>query len=697
MRLLRFKLVLILLPFFLLSLPSCRQESSPETYVDEADLLTISEINGDYKPSLYGVNLINQNAERQAIVDAKINDDKSLSFALDDQYFRTIQDKSLFSTADEIIAMGDQIRPYPNDIFAMLKVEIAPKKLTGIAGTIYYSQFPIFYKYTQFLAAQRTSLLKNVNLSKVGYQKVIIKDFVTGKPVPHAQIIAAMNGTTIDDNNLGQQVQMKSWESNLLRPIRTYTNVNGEAYIYPLTVVGNTRFFSFIAYADKYCIYMSPPVEWTPNAKTANTYTIKPCATTSKTAIGLVATPATKEKLFLIPIDSGATASVIHTNGRTVTFRVDSISPVIRNMQIKFIEGLGPNGQANPEQPVINLQDRSRYPFKFQSEFTITIPASFVSTGTENGSFTIEVSSSNSESEVFSTSYLYGKRFSQILSPSWADLKIYGPLLVQNVINGDPKTTFTLHHNSLCKDGAALGVQVGTGPKVYADCKESQAQFTVDDLKIDPLNTKTGGFVSMRVYLRDIFGNLSQDDDSGDASNNAKQVFVDYGIPDLVTSLLTLQQTELGFAHFNDAQGTNASPFNFIPYITPTPLTPSTIGGFVFRFGSPDLCKTHSDLSQRDGVSTNDQKIGLTVQKFRIGSSPTTISSKNYIDCVENPAANPTKAANLIIDPADIEFPSFNAGNANFYLQVKDSAGNESLPYNFTIPHCPASTLCWDQ
>lgn len=695
MQLVRFKLADNLLLFFLLSFfLSCRQESNPETYVDEADLLSIPEISGEYKPSLYNVNLINQEGERQTIVDAKIANDKSLSFTLDDQYFRTIQDKTLFSTADEVIAMGDQIRAYPSDIFAMLKIEVAPKKLTGISGTLYYTQFPIFYKYTQFLAAQRQSYLNSVSLTKVGYQKVIITDFVTGKPVPHATVIAAMNGTTIDSNDAGQQVQMQAWEADLFRPIRTYTNVNGEAYLYPLTVVGNTRYFSFIAYADKYCIYMSPPVEWNPNLKTATSYSIKPCATTSKTAIGLVATPAAKEKLFLVPIDSGITASVIHTNARSVAFRVDSISPVIRSMQIKFVEGLGPNGPANPEVPVINLIDKSRYPFKFQSEFTLTLPASYVSTGTENGNFTIEVTSSNSDSEVFSTSYIYGKRFNQILSPSWISLLIQSPLQVLNVINGNAKTTFTLRNENLCKDGAALGAAIGSGPKVFSDCKESQAQFNTDDLKLDPSNAKLGGFQTMRVYLRDIYGNFSQDDDSGAASNNAKQVFIDYAKPDLVTDPLVLQHTILGFANYTDAQGSNAHPFVFASKI----LQPSTIGGFNFRFGSPDLCHSNAGTTQGDGVSADETKIGLTIQQFRIAANPTAIKSKPYTNCIEDPTAATVVTSNGAIDSADIEFPSIDSGDATFYLQVKDAAGNESDPYQYTIPHCPdpgAGPLCW--
>lgn len=696
----------ILFAYIFALLLSCSQEGGDSDnakvyWVDTSRKVLGLVDKGSVDLAPYTLNYINKKGQRVAIESFKLNPDATFSYTLNNDMLLNIKD-SLFSEAETIAAMGDSITPYPDFAEAIARLELAPKSFEKDQGTIFYTQYSMPFRKSDLMASQKT--LENTTpytLQEVAYQKVKIVSLTDNKPIPSASVIAVPNGHIKTENAVKKLI----WMEALYRPILTQSDDNGEAMLYPLNIKGDAPSYSIIAYAHNYCTYVSEPLSLLKiETQKQPIISLRECPNKEKNALGFIAEIGPEANTYTIKIDTGEDAPVGYVNSHDFPIRIDSFSPNMAGLKIRFMEGLGPTGIENASVPVVNMSDGDRFPLKFQSRLSLNLPIFFNKTSSDSGAFTFEIKSLDPAVSTNKdlSAYIYGTRNSTAPAYAFAKTLVIKGKNEPNILSGLEGGIVTFNSDK-CENEMEIGVRhEALEETVFFPCIKKVATGKVEDLKLDPDDKKIGGPKKIRVYIKDLFANVSGDDP---ARSNEISVFVDYGKPDLAISNLNIA-SEIGFTKSIEPAGTNQIKYYFplgmekydgtgfdTLIITPTLITD---GDLVFRFASPDTCKTKG--TKEDGYLDKSES-GIGIYKYRIAATVEKLPDATYIGCSDPSKA---KALDWKVKTGDLAFPIVETQTLNFFLQVIDIAGHESLPQKYSIQPCPGEgsdleniSMCW--
>lgn len=601
---------------------------------------------------------------------------------------------SLYTYAETVAAMGDVLPSYPQGVEAVMKLEITEKRFEKTSGKISYTQFPSFFKRNDLISQDPTSLSNSIVLSDVGYQKVKILSLKDDSPIKEASVMAIVNGEIKSDDGR----VTKAWLLPLYRPVLTKTDAKGEAYVYPLNVSGESPTYSLVAYAPDYCTYVSASSAFKVDTPEV-VLKLKECPNTDK--LGFIVSVNSPSKVTQETDKTIGKIAVGNTNSMFFSLRIDSRTPLMRGIKVKFLEGFGTKGAENKTILPVTLSDTNRFPNKFQSELLMDLPLTFDTSRTENGTFTfqvqsLEIDAGRQKESSDLMSYIYGRK--STVAPTGDFLKtltLTGDSLQENLIAGDAGSKLFVTV-PLCDNDSELVLKTDEKLSVSVACKDGKAVFLVDDLHLDPTGSKQGGKRTFKFYLKDKFGNLSSEDDG---ATSAITVFVDYGTPDLIKNPFVLSK-DIGFTQLGIAHGTFAKPYTFPQGVKDSNGKYDTIimsaksqESIVFRFTSPSVCRTEG--SDADGLLSSLD--GVRLAFYRIGNTGDSLVKAAFSTCF----ASGETTDYLVKMAKDITYPSDKTQKASFLIEVVDVAGHHSSPYSYEIPPCPTSgvydniSVCW--
>lgn len=643
----------------------------------------------------FDINAIVIDGTKKPLDGATFKSDGKLSFNVKSADYLN-KDTQFITEAEKIVAMGNSIRSYPNNTQAVIRVEVAEKiSNTKISGEMLYLHFPIAFTESDLLNANQEYGFSDIKtLTKVGYEKIEFKDLDTNEAISDVSFISIVGGSfteTAEDASKTLK-EYSLWEDYGLRPSISNSDKNGIGTVFPIVLDNNNQYYSIIAWAKGYCTYVSRPYYWNISKEKSEIIKLKECKDVKIDSTDFVLSAGQNELEHETTIDSGGKEKAIFSNKNYMTGRIDSFSNKVGGISLRLLEGLSPTGIANPSVNIVEFASDKRYFFKFQSDFSFTLPDYFLSTGTSNGNFSIEVTSKHLSPYSEKTKHLYGKKLFRNLPLDFASTYIKS-YQVENVLSGLDESTITISYKN-CDDETKFGIKY-LGETTYELCNENIALFKTSDIGLDPNKEQIGGQITLEFKILDLYNNES----TIGSSNTQRSVFIDYGKPklDYENNSSVALMRDLGLAESIDTPGTNATPYIFrsgalVGGVSNTLIvTKNSVSGLVFRFKSPNKCFIEGD--SKDGESVSD--LGEKIYAMRIASSSSRLSSKEYEAC----GYNDSEANDLLLSYEDIVFPNSTSEKASFYLQVKDLAGNESEPTQYFIDPCPNDLtgirICW--
>ena len=391
-----------------------------------------------------------------------------------------------------------------------------------------------------------------------------------------------------------------------------------------------------------------------------------------------------------LPLENGDKAKFGLTNKSYIPLKINALSLELRGFLIRIYEGDAAQGEVKLEKQLL----------AFASNPVVDIPVAFQSGTSENGRFTMAISSLFSEADRKKygeppIQILHGVRNTSKPVIDKSTLTLSSSSDVSNVISGLAENTFIVKYPR-CVDGYSIAARLGISSidiskLVFAPCANKQATLTTQSV-VPASASQLGGTDMLHFFIKDNFGNIS--DDSKD-SLNALSVYIDFGKPDLATQGIGVN-SRIGFVAAGTPKGTQAAPTLFGK--SADGLSTETLqiaatqsGSIVLRFNYIENCK-HDAPSTADGIS---DPLGQKIAKFVMAKSSAAaeaLDATSFISCGEDQT----------LTAADFEFPSDSALPASFYLRIVDAAGNASAPHLFTIPACAGITLndgnnkvCW--
>lgn len=692
-------LTFVFLCFFMFS---CRSDHGRIFWVDESRNVTLGMDKNKTDLTDYELNLVNAKGLRTLATHYQLGDSE-ISFLMDDE---SLLKETLYSLAETVPAMGRSLPAYPERSAAVARIEIRPKTLSGSSGKVSYVQFAIPLLESDLVAASQDIFLsRQVRMTEVSYKKIRIIDLDSAQRIPQASVIAVISGSYTDESS-GEN--LAAWKNELYRPVIARSDENGEAFLLPLShELGEISAYSVIAWAEGYCTYVSG--ELLLNNEEIPEISLRSCPDADQSTIGFKADFTNNYNVFedIIPVDS-VRRRVAYVSDRKSSVRVDSLSPVIRGIKLKVTEKHVPGGQENLSVPIVDYADPDQTAkFIFYSDLTFSVPFIFSYNNLENGDFLTHIFSSSAESEtsvqdIRQLQTLYFKKNTTAPDLSFTDnLSIKGKIK-EGIISGRSGSEFYLS-SELCEDGMFLGVSEIAGDITFSSCDQHIATFSKDSVTFFEDSLSAGGKKTLNVWIKDRYNLVNEDDPY--KHKNQIDVFVDYGLPDLASSPLSLG-FDIGFAYAGSAQGTDSSRY-FFPSgsltdgVSDTVILDRSSGSsqIVFRSASPSGCKTNSDgdALTADGISSGDD--GRMIEKWMLVKDSTQINNGTWASCASSSSLS---SEDMTFTYDQISFPESDQENASFYLVVMDSAGNVSEPYQYLIPPCPASVtsvsgtaFCW--
>lgn len=667
---------------------SCRSDQGRVYWVDEERKVQLAfDAQAESDLSSYVLNVIGPNGERTRAKEFNLSSDK-LQFILENDL---ILNESHHTKAENIVAMGDELPPYSERVKAVARVEIRKESLEGNSGKTSYVQFPIPLLQSDLLAAKQELKIDNsIKLEEVAYQTIKVSDLATGNPIEGAAVLGIVNDYIPKENNELESI----WRSSLFRPIIHQTDAAGLTALLPLKNVSDNSNFTVIAYAKGYCTYVSEAQKY--SSDNIPEIKLRECSFADENTVGFVVNFDEDELTYTDNINS-EDRIVAYTPLRVMRIRIDSYSPMMRGLKIRFTETYEIDGGENAGSNIIKLADNlEKYSFKFASELNIDLPILFQYNGTTNGEYIVRILgedvdlAENVEDRL--KAHMYGSKNTDAPSIEFAsDIKIKG-LIKENVLSGKTDSEFYVS-TRLCTSGFELGVG-----EVFKPCDENgQATFTIGEISLVNQSNEIGGNETLKVFLKNRYKIISKDDQ---LERNHFQVFIDYGDPTFESMTIG---TDFGFANSDAQKGSDDFPYVYPIGIlsggsTNTMIvSKNSLSNTVLRFPSAAKC-VYKGNAVKEG-STSGDNTGITVETIGIAASESGLNDASFVSCLDGESAR-----DIPLETRFISFPSDSSGEAEFYLMITDSVGHRSTATRFTIPACPenvttteGTAFCWQE
>ncbi len=522
---------------------------------------------------------------------------------------------------------------------------------------------------SSILSAKDSFALGQVYLAAAGFADVTVVAS-DGSPI---------EGASVAIINLDSTRPIRLWDEQNFPPSFVLTNDLGKAAPYGINTSGNEPNFQVVAFKDGYCPYLSFPRVYDAQVYQEFSITLNACSENRPLAGELRAFFADEVNTLSMQDDAFGTADVAQISATEVTLRLDPQNLDLRPLTFNIYEGYETTGSVLT-QKVLNT---------FSSEITLDIPALF-SNNSANGTFTIEIISRRNELDYSQGEVkpylLYGKKYTIKPILLNALFTVSNQFASENIISGRSGVSFKVEVKN-CGEGESIAIldelQVDTSKVNFFSCSAAGlVTIPGDSIGYD---LEATGSKRLKFFIKDIFGNISEDDPVN--KENRRTVYVDFSPPDIDLNPLVVGKKinnlgEFGFAPKTAAKGTNAQAYIFDNTLF---ITPATISDFVLRFSKPSKCLL---LEPGGGGDGSDNRIAW----FDIAGTE------------ESP--DPTNAGalcgdDLTFNAGDILFPSSSSENATLRLQVFDAAANISEPVLYTVAPCPVSggifEFCWKE
>ena len=671
-----FSIVITLTPV-LLAL-SCHHENETDYFISSKRDLVVTLGDAGFKLSnwrSFAFFQINQDGFPIPINGRYKDDNKKLSLELD----LSLALGTRLSKADQITGISPETNTvlrqktsWHGKTVKSLRFELRPRINDElVTQKVWYGQnlIPI----SQLELASNASEVKSklvIKMIEVGFAKIYVVD-AASNPIQGAKLTPILESTT--DLGFGK-VSLSLYDP--YRPVRSETNIGGYSQVGPLYIEDDNSHFRVHAWAPGYCSYVSEPFIYSALGEKAPQIVLKTC--NNQKGSSLRADFASQENVYQEFYD-GQEFKVAYTNQDKLSLRID------HPMEI-------PNSGFT-----VRIYESFTYPFqsapifehiyeKFESEVSIPTPIAFNTGSALNGSFSIEVSPiSNSEIIQNDPVRLLAKK--NIGKPGVEFIEsivISNNTGAKNIISGTDKGEFYIS-SALCKNGDSLGFSNNFQESFFSPCQESKAFFKSKDVKFFRDLALEGGYERIKIYLKDRYGNISDDDPE---ANNEKEIYIDYGEPTISSQSLKLG-IQAGFFQANQisGSGTDLDPYIF-SQDDPLIIQASQLQNYKFGFSKPANCKLSYGTS-KDG--DNSSSLGLEISGFSI--NPDVL---NQIHTCKN--SDSTKLIEIVDQM--IEFPNEAEQSAKFKLKIIDSADNHSQVHTINIPACtqslvPQNHICW--
>lgn len=662
----------------IISTIGCHHENETEYYVNSKRELTVGLGNAAFNlriPPSFSFFQINNDGFGVPINGRYANDHKKLSLDLD---LNLALNQSL-SVADQIAGLTAKTNTtlleessWHGKTSKSLRFELRPaleeEKLTQ---KLWYSQSTVPISHLEF--ASNTSKINSklrIELVEVGFAKFYVHDTL-GNAIQGAKLTPLLESTT----DLGFGNTSLSLHDPY-RPVRSATNIHGFAQVGPLYISDEKAHFRVHAWAPGYCSYITEPVLYSGLGEAAPQIMLKKCD--EREGVLFTAEFSNMENTYREFHDLKE-YNIAYTNQDELRIRIDHHLEIPSSgFIVKIFEGFTYPYQSDPI-------FEHKYE-RFESEISIPTPIAFKTGSALSGSFSIDIlTNNNSESKQNESTRLLAKKNIGKPSLEFLDSIIIGNNTgAKNIISGTDKGEFFIR-SEMCKDGNSLGFMNNFQEYFFSLCEDLKANFKSKEIQLFRDLEQQGGYERIKVYLKDKFGNISDDDPNG---NNEKQIFVDYGEPE-INSLSLKLGIQIGFIQIEQiiGSGTNLDPYQFNSEETLI-LQAKQLQNYRFGFSKPANCLL-SKGSIKDGEGSLNT--GLEISGFLVNPE---ISDQTY-GCQTSDTTNM-----ITIEDQMLEFPMQTDQNALFKLQIIDSAGNQSQPYTINIPSCsqivPEGThVCW--
>jgi hypothetical protein len=332
------------------------------------------------------------------------------------------------------------------------------------------------------------------------------------------------------------------------------------------------------------------------------------------------------------------------------------------------------------------------------------LPTIFDASNDQNGNFTIIITSKLASGDTGSapSQILYGKK--NVSKPGISfmnSISVLSSELEEGVISGLNEASFTVS-SDYCADGYEIGIAIGLNDVIYKECTNNFATFNSNIIPFSGLADLDGGNEELKIFLKDKYGNISDDDI---LSRNSVNVHIDFGKPSVSINDFSVR---MGITLNSESKGSNTEPYFFplgelVDITTDTTIiTPATITDFVFRFAAPFKCR--SILTSEDGSSANH--LGDTIKGFYLTNNSSSEIPSDYTACTTSEFRDVNYievAQDRNLTSNDITFPIDTSQDATFVLKFIDLAGNITKDYlEISIPACPVDVetvegtpICW--
>jgi hypothetical protein len=598
-----------------------------------------------------------------------------------------LNDASIILDSDTIPGMGKKIDYLSKDEDKFVRIEIVEQVLDGAQPTFLYGQKTLGLNKTQLLTDNADYYVPStMGLYPVSRETLLVVDSISKKPITKAKIIPIIQATLkVTDPVTGLSSSKPAWQTDSFRSILHTTDSKGQALIYPILAQSQNAAYQVIAYADKYCTYVSPVLRLA--LKTDNTIELTPCKR-SENQIDIEAildpTMNTETQKSL-----GVDRTTYLTNNVQTTLKVVSKSNTLRSLKITLIEGHDDQAVDKTVREFIDLSkalDEGKL-FVFESDFTLKIPTVFESTSSSNGLFSIIVESTSEATKGTSRIVFYGNK--QVLELPYTymedlEIKTYETDGVVSVVNN---AAFTISTKE-CKKNHEIGIKTSLlTTALFKKCNETtnSVSFSKKDLQWNSTLSQTE---NIKVYLKDAYGNISKDS----ATNlHIKSVFFDVDYPTLANQGFLVQKN-YGFKKVSDPSFPRGIEVNdqFDTIIVSQSLPENSL---VFQFEKTETCETtlNTDEISRDADKNTPNN---EIYKFALGKTAELSLSAEKVLC--NDSGSPGE---FPLTANDFQFPENPSENASIFVIIQDPAGNISTPAQLTIPPCPEDltgiSICW--
>ena len=659
-----------------LVLINCHHEDETDYFIDSKRELTINLAEPSFNLnnwSSFSFFQISENGLRVPMNGHYVDADKQLKLELD----LNLGLDSKLSKADQIAGLSAasntvllQDSTWHGETSQSFRVELKPNLDQDlITQKVWYYQNTIPISHLEL--ASNSSEIKSeltLKLIEVGFVKARAVD-TQGAPIEGALITPILESQT--DLGFGQ-VSLSF--HNPYRPVRSKTDKEGHNHVGPIYTDDESAQFRLHAWAPGYCSFVSEPIMFSDIGEKSPIVTLQRCTDDNENAF--IASFAKKENTSkeyydLIEYD------LAYTNQDQISLRIDHLKEIPDSgFRVRVYENFAYPYQSDP----IFEHEYER----FESEISIPTPIAFSTGSALSGSFSIEISPLVTEPS-FSTRLLAKKSINLPDLDFLDSFTIVNNTDSENIVSGRDDGEFYLV-SERCQEGESLGFTNTIKEAFFAPCEEGRASFKSSEVNFLRDVDRQGGFERIKVYLKDRYGNISE---NAPESGNEIQIFVDYGIPEINSQSLKLG-IQFGFTHIDNilGSGTDLDPYVF-PYEDVLVIQAGQMQNYRFGFNKPSNCRLATGSSQDGETSSN---LGLEISSFSIQSES---SSKVH------PCQKGLDETNLIgIDENTIEFPVEPEQDATLTLVVIDLAGNRSAPHTVSIPACgevlPAQThACW--